>query len=580
MTRKAATFILAAVLTVLFIGVTSIYAWEEPVLIAGSEGKKYSKPIVKISPTGLVYVTYKYRNASSDVTDIHCRVYDGSTVANLDGGDVSESPDSVSYEPYLYITPDDTLHFAWIEYAKHHEDNQFIKYRYHNADGWSEIMTLGRFSAEEGEDLRLAVDSAGNAFVVFMVWPGAHCYIASRYADGSITFESFPMGGRAKHPDLAVDDNNVHIAWQFREGGMEYHIAYAKRANNPNGTWTIDPSMAGSHEPARPRVVVDTNNVAHVTYFQENSTGTARRLWLRSNTSGSFGGATLLSKSASGLYHWQDSMIRNGSMISSVQLGPSSGGGNVYFNWKQNGSWSGPSVVPGTSAPKNQSSDLTDDGSVAVFAVQEKSNKIMLFATGKVVSLQAAYRVDGSNAFWSSPVVFDASESLQLNPDINIVSYEWDFGDGTITSTTSPTISHTFNSYDLDMIVQLTITAENGAVGSASETVYVHALYGAAVSAITPKRIRTFFYNKLANDMTWTANTKNSAAGYPAISNYEIYRARSSSAISESDYVLVGTVSSGVTRFLDYKGLVDGDTYIYVIRTVDSEGHKSPLGRI
>ncbi|MCP4217202.1 MAG: PKD domain-containing protein [bacterium] len=577
MRKKNIMLLLVTIISILFIGSSSLYSWEEPVLIAGSTGKKYSKPIVKVSSTGMVYIVYKYRNSGADLTDIHCRVYDGTTMANLDGGEVSASPAMVSYEPFLFISPDNTLHFAWMEYAKNHAETHYIKYRTHNANGWSEIITLGNIGAHEVTELRMEVDAAGNVFAVFWVEPNPECYLVSKYAGGSTTLEPFPMDGRSKHADLAVDDNYVHIVWQFRQGGVAYDIPHAKRAKTPNSSWTIDPSMEGGHEPSKPRIVIDDDNTIHVSYYEENEKGTQRKQWIRSSNGNNFGGAKLLTTASFSGYHWPDLAFRGGSLISSTQVGLSAGGQYVEYNWFQNGAWSGPTKVPNSPLPKNQSVDISDDGTVAVFAYQEKDERLWLIATGKVVSLQAAFRVDGEKAFWNSPVTFDASESLQLNPSSTIVSYDWDFGDGTITSTTSPTISHTYSTYDLDMVVTLSITADNGAVGTAEQTIHVHALYGATVTAVNSKRIRTFFYNKLANEVFWSANPRNAEAGYPTISNYEIYRALQSSSVSESDYLLVGSVSADITRLMDYNGLQDGSSYIYVVCSVDVEGHKSPL---
>lgn len=62
-------------------------------------------------------------------------------------------------------------------------------------------------------------------------------------------------------------------------------------------------------------------------------------------------------------------------------------------------------------------------------------------------------------------VTFDASNSS--NPDGSIVSYEWDFGDGSTGS--GKKITHTFDSH-IDVTVELTVTDNDGATSTAQIT--------------------------------------------------------------------------------------------------------------
>ena len=73
------------------------------------------------------------------------------------------------------------------------------------------------------------------------------------------------------------------------------------------------------------------------------------------------------------------------------------------------------------------------------------------------------------------PVTFDASDSV--DPDGEIVSYEWDFGDGTAETTAEAAIEHTYETGGA-MIVSLRVTDDDGAsdddISVHSETVVVH----------------------------------------------------------------------------------------------------------
>jgi hypothetical protein len=117
-------------------------------------------------------------------------------------------------------------------------------------------------------------------------------------------------------------------------------------------------------------------------------------------------------------------------------------------------------------------------------------------------------------------------------------------------------------------------------VGNFNKDIFIHALYNGIVTAVNAQQIRTLFFNRPANEVLWTANPKNEAAGYPAITNYEIWRAPVSSLISGDSYVLVAEVSTNTSRYLDYQGVQSGVQYVYSIRSVDSEGHKSPFDNL
>jgi len=67
-------------------------------------------------------------------------------------------------------------------------------------------------------------------------------------------------------------------------------------------------------------------------------------------------------------------------------------------------------------------------------------------------------------------VTFDASASY--DPDGNIVSYTWNFGDGNITTTSNPIITHKYASYG-DYLVKLTVKDNDGLTEDETATIHV-----------------------------------------------------------------------------------------------------------
>ena len=125
--------------------------------------------------------------------------------------------------------------------------------------------------------------------------------------------------------------------------------------------------------------------------------------------------------------------------------------------------------------------------------------------------------------------------------------------------------------------MKLTITSDDGAEGLVEKEVHIHALYGGTIIAINGKRIRSLFFNRQAYEILWEDNPMNASNNYPAISTYEIWRAPQGSNLTESSYTKVGDVSASVHEFLDYQDVVDGVSYVYAVRSIDAEGHISPL---
>ncbi len=72
----------------------------------------------------------------------------------------------------------------------------------------------------------------------------------------------------------------------------------------------------------------------------------------------------------------------------------------------------------------------------------------------------AAFSASPTSASPTQPVVLDASASTHGRPDRAIVGYSWDFGDGQVLSTTSPTTTHAYDRFGT-YTVTLTVTDDN-----------------------------------------------------------------------------------------------------------------------
>ncbi len=468
MQRDSASQFKIVCLGLLFLFSAFLYGEETLVLVAQESNVVYYKPEVKISPTGDVYVVYQAKNNATGRSEIYLSKYgiNGSVafVKNL-----SESS-AYSYEPEIDIRGNGDIHVAWCDQSG---DTHVIKYRYFNGSTWSGIYTFGQVSIGENiEDLRLAVDEAGNVFVVFMYWPDAKCIFISKYGD-SITFEHFPEGGRLKHADVDADGNYVHIVWQYRpNGGDEYTIGYQRRGNRLNSAWEnwIDVRYSGTQ---RPRMCLDNTGVPHVVFF--HNLGSTRKLWYKKRTGNEFGDLQVMSSPDKfETYHYCDiSAVNPDNMLVTMQRGGSEGGTNINYNWKKNGVWTGFSSFSKSYGPNpsKQSIDLAPGRFFAAIAFADRDERVYLLLVeesgnpiGGAPSASFIYSPQSGNV--PLPVTFDAS--LSSDPGGSITAYNWNFGDGF--TGTGRTISHTYTA-EGEYTVALTVTDNEGKTGTISHVV-------------------------------------------------------------------------------------------------------------
>jgi PKD repeat protein len=117
---------------------------------------------------------------------------------------------------------------------------------------------------------------------------------------------------------------------------------------------------------------------------------------------------------------------------------------------------------------------------VANSAMNWSSAGMALLSSGQVTPNQppvASFTVSCTTT--SAPCAADASASQ--DPDGSIAGYAWSWGDGTTTTTTGPTTSHTYSASGT-YSVQLTVTDNKGATGSATQSAHVTSTNAPAVA--------------------------------------------------------------------------------------------------
>jgi len=155
----------------------------------------------------------------------------------------------------------------------------------------------------------------------------------------------------------------------------------------------------------------------------------------------------------------------------------------------------------------------------------------------------------------TAPLAVSFSSAGSSDPDGTIVSYQWNFADGSISSSANP--AHTY-SVGGTYTATLVVTDDDGLSSSKTVTVTV-----VNPPPTAPGSVKATAASATKVNLTWTAST--SPIG---ISRYEIERSYNNGA-----YSLIGTAT---TASFANGSLTPGITYVYRVRAVDTQNVFSP----
>jgi len=546
--------------------------WSNAILISEQEGSEYGKTVVCFSPAGKIYVVYEAG------TKIHLSSYDGSKVAYEKK--ISEST-LLAYEPSMWINKKGFIHIAWVEASSYDSYTQHVKYRFYNGSSWSAVSLLRTltitgdlrppFVTRRVEDLRLTADENDNVYIAYMIQPAARCQFISKYGS-TIRLETWPMDGRSKHPDVAVDSNYIHIAWQQLWGNL-YTIAYCKRPNTANGQWqTVIDVRDGIH---RPRVTVDPSRVPHVFYMADE--GSTRISIYKYWTGNGFSSKFIVSDDAARSYSNIGLSVVDKNNIFTMELAT-----QIYYNWRQNGVWSGHKRMDkARSQPDYTSCALSHDAKTAVIAYTDRGDSVYINLSSDAITPPpppivnkppvALFTFTPISGLYPLNVTFNAKNSY--DSDGEIVSYIWDFGDGAMGS--GSLTEHVYQSKNRYRI-SLNIIDNVGATGSATGEVEVFGLYPPLNVQFARYENRNLFSVEYLYRITWNRNPSNEEVGAVIVS-YKIYRREKGSSYNFGHFFTIAASNQSSYEYLDRSLGSTAREFEYKISSLDSAGRESDL---
>ncbi len=246
-------------------------AWEKPVQIRDDREGYHGFTQVRFDSTQTAYVLY----VAGD--DVMFAKYDGEKTQLL--REMGESA-LKSFTPWMFIDENDVVHIVWAEAEQKYSDDYFIRYCTFNGSEFSPVSTLIQLFIDgapihpsqppKTDPLRMIMDRKGNMFIVFMDATKYKARFISKYGD-VVKFENFPAEGKSKFPDVAVDDDYVHVTWQAGLGASNpdggYTVFWGRRENKVDGAWLpeidIKEGMHWDNSAHWPLVTKDDNDKLH-----------------------------------------------------------------------------------------------------------------------------------------------------------------------------------------------------------------------------------------------------------------------------------------------------------------------------
>jgi PKD repeat protein len=193
-------------------------------------------------------------------------------------------------------------------------------------------------------------------------------------------------------------------------------------------------------------------------------------------------------------------------------------------------------------------SDLSVIGSALSFTAPAQSITLLVLPLGTSNQPPVAV-ISASPTSGIAPLAVSFGSTGSSDPDGSIVSYGWNFGDGT--NATGASANHTYSSAASYTAV-LTVTDNQGSTGTASATITVSSNLPSAPSNLTGSAGRG------TATLTWKDNSGNENGFY-------VERAPSGS----STFQQIGSVAANVTTFTDSPGR---GTFVYRVRAHNAAG--------
>ena len=446
-----------------------------------------------------------------------------------------------------------------------------ISLRIFSGGSWGAPFLLASWGSGDCDSARVAVDSLGNIFTCWWTLDSYQVHSRAR-VNGIWEDAQVISAGQSEFCDIAVGTNAVFACWTAKYKTSVYQIFYVRRSTALNANWTAPQIMyQGTHEQQDPAVEADSSDIAHIVFTSAFETAELKAVLYCRWTGTRFVAPVAVSQTT--LLNNPALDERANNLYACWQVGLSGNGTRVDTSNQFNGDWTNVAAVP-DSAGATYCDVAVDPTGIPIFYVWDQGGEIWcnMGQSGPVPPDNeppaAEFEFTPTTAIFPAEITFNASSSR--DPDGDIVSYSWDFGDGGRVG--GVLVNHTYDRWGT-FVVRLVVRDNGGATGVKTHNIEILRLFQPLNIRWETKIDESLFQSRRVTLVTWSQNPANDALGV-RIDFYRVYRKKPGE--SEAAYLLCGEVTAGVYKFLD-ANIGKDDVYVYAVTARDSQGHESPI---
>jgi len=541
---------------IIFYLTTSLWS-QEIVNVSRSPQWESWGPRIALDTAGNVHVVW-LELYSSNSGDVFYSYYDAVTKNWSSPFNVSQSGEVYCYSFWATDIGVDASNRVYVVWVERNRAKLRIK------DGVWGSETLVNSGGWPYDSPRIGVSTEGD---VHIVWWTDEGIIWGRSRVGGVWEETraiSPGQSRCKFPDITVGRNLVAACWMERGPGEAwYQIVYSQRANTRGASWTTSKIVApAGSDQQHGAIALDYLDRAHIVCSPEIYTAT-RQVYYVTGTLAGFERSVPISSLDN--IHYPFIVEAGGNLYVCWQLGAWGDGAGVLYNIKRDGNWMGEKSVPGSTGATYSDLAITQDES-KLFITWDAGREIFVTSLSLPVTNRppvADFTLSPQKGEIPLTVTFDASSSY--DPDGTIVSYDWDFGDGSTGK--GKVVTYTYDK-EGTFSVRLIVTDDKGKIGIASKKVEA---YHVVYAPLNPSaKITTSGLRKeptVTYSLSWSPNPKNAEA---FVKEYRIYKKEGT-----GEFKLFATVSKTTTSVqYNFSG---NQKIIWGITTFSTLNKESPM---
>ena len=532
--------------------------------VSRSPGLESLSPRIAADSMGNFHVVWGESVPSSTRGDAYYAKYDiatqtWSTPLNLSNNGMvfSEEKRPVG----IAVDGSDNIYVIYVE-------RNAISLRIFSGGSWGAPFLLASWGNGDCDSARVAVDSLGNIFTCWWTLDSHQVHSRAR-VNGVWEDVQVISAGQSEFCDIAVGANAVFACWTAKYNTSVYQIFYVRRSTALDANWTAPQIMyRGSHEQQDPALEVDSSDTAHVVFTPVFEMSGLRAVLYCLWTGTRFAAPVVLSQTT--LLHYPALDERANNLYACWQVGPSGNGTSVDTSNQFNGDWTSVTAVP-DSAGATHCDVAADPFGTPIYYVWDQGGEIwcsMGSAPPDNKPPTAEFVFSPSTGICPVEITLDASSSR--DPDGDIVSYSWDFGDGGRAG--GVLVRHTYERWGT-FVVRLVVLDNVGATGVKTHNIEILRLFQPLNIRWETKIDESLLQSRRVTLVTWSKNPANDALGVQIVF-YRVYRKKTGE--SDAAYLLRGEVTAGVYKFLD-TDIGKDDVYLYTVTARDSQGHESPI---